>query len=172
VASVPAGSVVDARKGSVSITTAGDFRTGTRNRRLQVGTFAAGLFRIRQARTRETAHASRPPTDLVMQTPPGFARACAPKSPRQPIKGVVRTMAGNATDGVFRTVGGASTTTVSRHATWIVQDRCSGTLTQVGRGRARVTDRARHKTVIVRSGQAYLVRGGLFGARKGRRARS
>lgn len=164
VASVPVGSVVDARKGRVEITTAGEFRTGASNRRLQVGMFAAALFRIRQARNRRAARASRPPTDLVMQTPPGLSRACAADSRVRPIKGVVRTMAASATKGVFRTVGAASTTTVSRNATWIVQDRCNGTLTQVRRGRASIYSRIKHKTVIVRSGQTYLVRALLFGA--------
>jgi hypothetical protein len=47
-----------------------------------------------------------------------------------------------------------------------VQDRCDGTLTQVGRGRATVYDKARKKNVSVQSGQGYLVKARLFAARK------
>jgi hypothetical protein len=166
VASVPVGATVDARKGRIGLTTAGDFRQGTRDRRLQVGTFAAALFRLRQQRTRKAARSSRPRTDLVMQTPPGMAQACAAPSAVRPIKGIVRAFAGSAVKGVFRTVGAASEATVSSNATWIVQDRCTGTLTEVGRGRAAVLDRARNRTVTVRPGQAYLARARLFGAKK------
>lgn len=172
VASVPTGSVVDARKGRVAVTAAGDSRTGATNRRLQVGAFSAALFRIRQARARRGARTSRPPADLVLQTPPGLTRACAAGSSVRPIKGIVRTIAGSVTKGVFRTVGAASTTRVSHNATWIVQDRCNGTMTQVGRGRATVSSRIDRRTVIVRSGQAYIVRASLFGARKARRPRA
>jgi hypothetical protein len=100
-----------------------------------------------------------------------MARACAARSGVRPLKGIVRTLAGSVLKGVFRTVGAASETTVSHNATWIVEDRCSGTLTQVGRGRATVFDRARDRTVTVGSGQAYLARARLFGAKLGRATR-
>ena len=51
---------------------------------------------------------------------------------------------------------------------WIVQDRCDGTVTQVGRGSATVTSARTGKQVKVRAGQAYIVRAALFGAKQRR----
>ena len=68
----------------------------------------------------------------------------------------------------FRAVGAASTTTVARTTTWITQDRCNGTLTEVGRGRARVADHAADTTVTVRAGQAYRAKALLFAAKRRR----
>ena len=170
VASVPVGSTIDARKGRIALTTAADFtRPGTPRRRLQTARLAAAIFAIRQARTRRAAKSPRPTTDLVLRTPPGAARACAANSLVRPIKGVVRTLTGSG-KGKFRTIGAASVTTVT-NATWITSDRCNGTLTEVGRGRATVFDRTRRRSVTVRSGQAYLARARLFAARQ-RRART
>jgi hypothetical protein len=168
VASVPVGSEVDARKGQLRLTTSADFtRAGAPGRREQSGSFSAAIFAIKQARTRRAAKASRPTTDLVLQTPPGAGRACAAGSPPtglSPIKGVVRLLTGNA-KGRFRTVGGASSTTVT-DGIWITQDRCNGTVTEVGRGRASVFDRGRKRTITVRAGQAYLAKARLFAARR------
>jgi len=165
VASIPIGSVVDARKGRVAIDAAGDFRTGGANRRLQAAILAAALFRLRQASTPSQAGTAIPPTDLVLQTPPGLERACAARNGVRPIKGIVRSLTANTIKGIFRAVGGASVTTVSGNATWIVQDRCNGTLTEVGRGTATVRDRTLGRTVKVRAGRGYLARAKLFSAR-------
>lgn len=177
IASIPVGSTVDARRGQLALTAAERFprprdtRAGT-----QSGRFAAAIFTIRQRRrvrdaTRRARVARRPTTDLVMRTPSGGGRACASSATRPP-KGIVRTLTGTVTGGAakgtFRAVGKASITTV-RRGTWITQDRCNGTLTEVGRGRAAVFDRARDRTVTIRAGQAYLARARLFQARKGRR---
>ena len=114
---------------------------------------------------------ARPATDLVLTTPPGAARACAsgtPPSGFTPVKGVVRALSGRVTEkGSFRTIGAASVTTLTQ-GNWITEDRCNGTLTQVGRGRASVFDRGLKRTVTVRAGQAYLARARLFAARRQR----
>jgi hypothetical protein len=162
------GSEVGARKGRLRLTTSADFlQAGAPRRREQSGSFSAAIFAIKQARTRRAAKATRPTTDLVLKTPPGAARACAARTPPtglSPIKGVVRLLTGNA-KGRFRTVGAASSTTVT-DGIWITQDRCDGTVTQVGRGRASVFDRARKATVTVSAGQAYLAKARLFAARR------
>jgi hypothetical protein len=105
-----------------------------------------------------------------VRTPAGRGRACASSATRPP-KGIVRTLSGTVTGGpakgTFRAVGKASITTV-RRGTWITQDRCNGTLTEVGRGRAAVFDRGTSTTVTVRSGQAYRARARLFAARRRR----
>jgi hypothetical protein len=164
IAAVPVGSTVDARKGRVSLTTAADYKpAGAPRRRTQSGTFSAALFAIRQARAKRAAVASRPRTDLVLQSPPGVNDAC---TGRTPLKGVLRTLTGTA-KGNFRAIGAASTTTIT-DATWITQDRCDGTLTEVGRGKASVFDRSLKRAVIIRAGQAYLAKARLFSARSKR----
>ena len=169
VASVPVGSTIDSRKGRLAVTAAADFRRANQpRRRTQSGNFSAAIFAIRQARNRRAAGRSTPPIELLLRTPPGATRACASNAPApvRPLKGVVRTLTGTA-KGVFRTVGAASTTTIT-NGTWITTDRCIGTRTEVGRGRAAVFDRSRNRTVTVRAGQAYLARARLFGAKRNR----
>jgi hypothetical protein len=165
IASIPVGSTIDARKGQVAMTSAASFaRDDT-----QTGRFAAGIFRIKQRR-RAAADTRRPTTDLVLRTPAGAARACASPSTRPP-KGIVRMLSGTVSGpakGRFRAVGAASTTTVDRSTSWITQDRCDGTLTEVGRGRATVVDRRAHTTVTVHAGQAYRARALLFAAKRRR----
>ena len=182
VASVPIGSIVDARRGQLQMETAASYSRAAKPT-VQTGRFAAALFKIRQARKapavpkpkkgakkKKAKKASTPSTDLVLQTPPGLDKACA--TTRQPtvgpVKGVVRALTGTAR-GVFQTVAGGSKTVVT-DGTWVVQDRCDGTLTEVGRGHARVYDSALKKTVTVRPGQAYLAKARLFGARTKRPA--
>jgi hypothetical protein len=158
VATVPIGTEVDARRGSLDLTTAaGSSATGSPH--LQTARLAAGIFKVKQAR-RARRRARAATTDLLLETPPGSAAACT-----GPRKGVVRSLSGSA-KGSFRTIGAASTTTIT-DATWIVQDRCDGTLTQIGRGRATVYDPRRRTNARLMSGQAYLVRARLFAAVKG-----
>ena len=49
--------------------------------------------------------------------------------------------------------------------TWIVSDRCDGTLTEVGRGKVVVHDTKLKKDFTLRSGQGYLAKAKLFAAR-------
>lgn len=161
VATIPMGSVVDARQGTLALTTAAAYRgPSTQSVRL-----SAAIFAVRQAGAKQGPHKGiprgRPYADLVMQTPAGAASACG----HGPGKGVVRTLSG-AGAGFFRTVGAASTAIVAGTATWSVADRCDGTLTSVGRGRVRVLDLHTHRTRTVRAGQAFLVRARLFAARQ------
>ena len=93
-------------------------------------------------------------------------RACAAGSKVRPSKGIVRTLAATA-KGAFRAVGGAATITAS-DGTWIVSDRCDGTMTEVGRGRVVVRDTKLDRDFTLRSGQGYLARAKLFAAKKNR----
>jgi ferric-dicitrate binding protein FerR (iron transport regulator) len=59
--------------------------------------------------------------------------------------------------GRFRTKGKHSAATVvGTH--WLVEDRCTSTLTRVRRGRVRVRDFVKKKTVIVRAGKKYVAK--------------
>ena len=167
VATVPVGSEIDARKGELEIKTASKYTSKGQRTGLQQGRFAAAMFELRQKRqTRQKkAATAKPVTDLVLETPPGLTRACASAATSQPIKGIVRSLSATSLKGSFRAVGAAATVT-STSGSWIIQGRCDGTLTQVGRGRATVYDEALKKNVTVRSGQGYLAKARLFAARK------
>jgi hypothetical protein len=154
-ASLPVGTVVDARHGELTIASATN-ATGTSTGSAKL---AAGIFKIRQDQAMGTATAS---TDLLLQTPAGAARACAPGRKR-PKKGVVRTLSVTTTKGVFRTVA-AKGTIKGQKATWTVSDTCTGTLTQVKKGRVSV--KAGKRTKTVKAGQRYLIEARLFAARQ------
>jgi hypothetical protein len=166
VATVPIGSEIDSRRGQLEIKTASKFTKKGQRTGLQQGRFGAGIFKIRQAAKRRAGHPRKPSTDLVLQTPPGLSRACAAGSRNRPAKGIVRTLAATA-KGAFRAIGGAATITAS-DGTWIVSDRCDGTLTEVGRGRVVVRDSKLHRSFTLRSGQGYLARAKLFTVKKKR----
>jgi hypothetical protein len=61
--------------------------------------------------------------------------------------------------GRFRTRGRYSASTV-RGTTWLVEDRCDGTLTRVTTGVVAVRDLVRKRTVLVRAGGSFLARKG------------
>jgi hypothetical protein len=169
VASLPMGTTVDARKGSLVMTAAANSRpVGDRRRRTQQARLAAGIFRIRQARARRAS--SRPlPADVVLASAPGAERACAGSTRGRPLKRAVRAVSVRG-KGHFRAVGGASVGT-SRNGTWITTDRCDGTLTEVGRGTVTVRDPRRHRTHKVRAGRGLLIKRALFVPLKGRAPR-
>jgi hypothetical protein len=59
--------------------------------------------------------------------------------------------------GSFRTAGRHGAATV-RGTRWLTEERCNGTYFRVRRGKVKVRDFGRHKTVIVRSGESYLAK--------------
>jgi hypothetical protein len=59
--------------------------------------------------------------------------------------------------GRFRTRGRQSAATVVG-TKWLVEDRCTSTLTRVVRGKVRVRDFVKKKTVIVKAGHKYVAR--------------
>jgi hypothetical protein len=148
-ASVPVGSRLNTRRGSVTITSALP-DGGT-----QTGIFHGGLFDVLQSKTGSGA------TELVVRGRPLRCRrasrsavAVTARRRRHP-----RSLWGNVLHGNFRIRGGYSVASV-RGTIWNVEDRCAGTLTRVRRGSVRVRDLRRHRTVIVRAGHSYLVRNG------------
>jgi hypothetical protein len=170
-ATIPVGASVDTRRGRMTVRGAAAFPG--RPRRTTTGTFSAGIFQIKQDR-RRSASRPRPRTDISLVSARGAAAICRPSAPASSLKGVVRSLVATL-KGVYRTIGVASIASVT-NATLSIKDRCDGTVTQVGKGRATVFDKRRHRTVIVRAGQAYLAKAPSFGSIKGRtssaRARS
>jgi hypothetical protein len=147
-ASIPVGSIVDTRHGSVKL------RAALPGGATQTGTFHGGLFEVRQAA------GARGMTELVLRGPKptctgaGTARAAAASARRPP-----RGLWGRDDHGRFRTRGSNSVATV-RGTAWYVEDRCDGTLTRVSKGSVSVRDLRRERTVIVHAGDSYLARSG------------
>ena len=144
-ASIPVGSIVDTRAGSVKL------RAALPGGATQTGTFHGGLFEVRQPA------GGRGMTELVLRgapatCPAGGVRAAAVARERPP-----RVLWGHDGHGKFRTRASNSVITV-RGTTWYVADRCDGTLTRVKSGSVSVRDLHRQRTVIVRAGHSYLAR--------------
>ena len=146
--SLPVGSILDTREGSIELNTA--LPGGA----TQSAVFHGGLFEVRQPQGAGGL------TELVLRgaltgCSSGAARAAAVsrKKKRKP----PRRLWGSDSKGKFRTRGGNSVATV-RGTAWYVEDRCDGTLTRVSQGSVSVYDRGRHRTVVVRAGHSYLAR--------------
>ena len=136
---------------------------------LQNATLSASIFTIEQMTAKQArAHLKRghrlfgiPPMNLHLRTPHRATAKARCRRTGSPGKGTVRAISGTA-KGLFRTIGANSITTV-HNATWIVSDRCDGTLTEVGRGSATVTPiHPTHKhehPVTITAGQGVLIKG-------------
>ena len=144
-ASIPVGSILDTRAGSVEL------RAALPGGATQTGTFHGGLFEVRQP---AGGHGM---TELVLRGPPatcpaGGVRAAAVAREQPP-----RVLWGHDRHGRFRTRASNSVITV-RGTTWYVADRCDGTLTRVTSGSVSVRDLRRRRTVVVSAGHSYLAR--------------
>jgi len=149
--SVPVGTVVDTRGGTVVLTSA--LSGGA----TQSGEFRGALFKVRQAR------AGNGMTDLVLQgsnfaacprVTKGLGVRAASTASRKP---PLRRLWSRDKGGRFRTHGRNSVATV-RGTSWITTDTCAGTRTTVKHGAVAVHDKHRAKTILVRAGRSYLAR--------------
>jgi len=150
-ASVPVGTLVETRKGTVIL---GSSRGAGKT---QFGVFTGGLFQVRQASKGSGT------TDIVLRGGyiagcPGSAasrsRASTQVHKRRRPK---RRLWAHDKGGRFRTHGANSVATV-RGTSWVTTDTCAGTRTTVKEGSVSVRDRRRRKTVLVRAGHSYLAR--------------
>ena len=145
--SLPVGSILDTREGSVTLNTA------LPGGKTQSAIFHGGLFEVRQPQGAGGL------TEVVLRgaltgcSSAGARAAAVSKKKRKP----PRRLWGSDSKGKFRTRGGNSVATV-RGTAWYVEDRCDGTLTRVSKGSVSVYDRGRHRTVVVRAGHSYLAR--------------
>jgi hypothetical protein len=144
---LPVGSFIDARRGTVSVTTA----TAARGR-YQTGAFRAGLFSLHQRRSeRGIADLS-----LIDAKGRGACVSAGKASAARLSSSVLGLLHANA-HGRFRTRGKYSAATV-RGTEWTTEDRCDGTLTVVTRGTVAVTVFRNRKTVSVPAGKSDLAR--------------
>jgi streptogramin lyase len=143
---LPIGSRIDARGGSVTLTTE-DSREA-----IHSGTFGGGVFSVTQprlARGRVDIHLRGGRFSRCRRGREGEASAAAVRR--------VRRLWGRDHGGRFRTHGRHSHATV-RGTRWLTEDRCGGTFTRVTEGSVVVRDLARRKSVVVRAGRSYLAR--------------
>jgi hypothetical protein len=148
---IPTGTIIDARHGTVELKTAlaGDGRT-------QTARFWGARFEVRQAA------AGKGLTQLVLRGADfgacpvaGTAKARASKATTR--KAPARSLWGSDDHGRFQTRGRGSVATV-RGTRWVTTDTCAGTRTTVLKGAVAVKDLRRGKTVLVTRGHSYLAR--------------
>ena len=142
--SVPVGSLVDTREGSVTL------RSALPDGKTQSAIFHGGLFEVLQPKDAKGLTEAR-----LRGAGPSCAKGSARAAATSRKKRKRRALWGRDNGGSFRTRGGNSVATV-RGTAWYVEDRCDGTLTRVSQGSVAVRDLVRHRTVIVRAGHSYL----------------
>lgn len=140
------GSIIDARKGRVRLTTI------DAKGRIQSAEFYEGMFKLFQQKSAGGI------TELVLF---GGSFAGCPKKPA-PAR-ASRTRKGSSSvrhlwgsgSGLFRTKGRYSSATI-RGTTWLTDDRCNGTLTRVKRGSVTVRDFPHRKSLVLKAPKKYL----------------
>jgi hypothetical protein len=135
---IPVGTTIDTLKGRVQLAAAGD----------QTATFYDGVFKLGQGK------GAKPLTTLrlveKLRCSRGGKASFAAKRKKK------RRLWGDGS-GKFRTEGKHSAATVVG-TKWLVEDRCTSTLTRVAKGRVSVRDFVKKKTVTVRAGKKYVAR--------------
>jgi len=138
---IPLGTTVDTRKGRVTIVAAAG--NG------QTSDFYDGLFKLSQTKGKKPITVLTLVEKLTGCKAKGKASVAAKKKKK-------RRLWGNG-KGRFRTKGKHSAATVVG-TIWLVEDRCDNTLTRVRRGKVKVRDFAKNKTVTVKAGKRYIAR--------------
>jgi hypothetical protein len=157
-ASVPIGSVLDARDGAVTVTTV-PREDGVK----QWATFSGATFQVLQPKTGlaitsirlrggNFASCGRPFANRSLAA--GLFGPSAFASKRSKRK--VRSLWGRG-KGHFRTRGRNGAATV-RGTIWLTEDRCDGTLVKVRRGVVDVRDFPKKKTFVVTAGHSHFAR--------------
>ena len=135
---LPVGTIVDATKGRVMIVAAGG----------QSAVFFDGIFKIAQGK------GAKPLTTLTL-----VEKLSCPKAKSGALaaaKKKKRRLWGDGS-GNFRVKGKHSAATVVG-TRWLVEDRCTSTLTKVTKGKVSVRDFVKKKTVTVRAGKQYIAK--------------
>jgi hypothetical protein len=146
-AQIPVGSVIDTRKGRITITAAqGKGRTASAD-------FFAGLFKLTQTKGKKPATTLRLTEKLSCPKRHHRASAAAKKPKKKPKS---RHLWGSG-HGRFTTRGSYSAATV-RGTRWLVRDSCRTTTTRVTAGVVSVRDFVKRKTVLLRKGKRYVAR--------------
>ena len=146
---LPVGTLIDVRKGRVTLVAAADTSGGT-----ATADFYGGIARLGQTGKNKltttltlTEKLTCPKADKAIAAA-GDAIAAATRRKRR--------LWGDGS-GRFQTRGKHSAATVVG-TRWLVEDSCTSTLTRVVRGKVSVRDFVKKKTVIVRAGKKYVAR--------------
>ena len=139
---IPVGSQIDTTRGRIRLTSA-----TSRSGKNQTADFYDGRFKVSQTTKGGGL------TELALT---GKLPRCGIQGPAAARKSKRRRLWADG-KGKFRTRGHKSSATV-RGTKWLVEDRCTGTLTRVARGTVIVRDFARRRTVTLRAGKRYLAR--------------
>jgi Prealbumin-like fold domain len=142
---VPLGTIVNVKKGRITLTAASNNAGGT-----ATAFFYGGIFKLGQTKAKKPITVLSLVEKLTGCKAKGNATIAKRKKARK------RRLWGDG-KGHFRTKGRNSAATVLG-TKWMVEDRCTSTLTRVARGKVRVQDFGAHKTVIVRKGHKYIAR--------------
>jgi hypothetical protein len=137
---VPLGTIVDARKGRVRLTSAADGSGAT-----QSAKFNGGIFRVGQSKLA----AGKLLTKLTLTE----KLVCSSDTKPRPR---TRHLSGDG-KGNFRTVGKYATATITG-TVWDMKDTCTTTTTVVARGTVTVDDVVKHRTTTVEAGHRYVAR--------------
>jgi CSLREA domain-containing protein len=141
---LPVGTIVDTRSGRIGLTAAANKNGGR-----ATADFFDGLFRLGQTKGKKPITTLTLVEKLTGCKAKGKATIAKKKKRKRRLWGNGR--------GRFQTKGGHAAATVVG-TKWLVEDRCTSTLVRVVRGRVKVRDFVKHKTVIVRKGHRYIAR--------------
>jgi hypothetical protein len=144
-ASVPVGSVVDARDGAIRLISAGD-SSGT----AQWAVFSGAIFRVTQQK-------GTPLTDVQVT---GFdPRSCAPagRAVARSASRARRSRLWGRGKGRWRSRGRRGSASV-RGTIWMTEDTCKGTRFKVKEGKVLVQDRGTGRSLFLTAGKSYLAR--------------
>ncbi len=142
---LPVGTIVDTLKGRITLHAAAN-RSGGRAKAV----FYDGIFKLGQTK------AKKPVTTLTLVEKLTGCKATGKASAAKKKRKKKRRLWGDG-KGRFQTKGKHSAATVVG-TKWLVEDRCTSTLTRVARGKVKVRDFVRHKTVLVKRGHKYVAR--------------
>jgi hypothetical protein len=166
---LPTGTVVNALKGAVTLTSASggvgpanDAKAKKRKKKIKTfsGTFGGAVFKVTQTKSGR----NRGLTTLSLvegitgapSTASCKAKHAADKAHAALSSRVLQTLRSRAS-GRYRTRGRYAAGTV-RGTSWTTTDRCDGTLIAVQVHSVLVTDLVKHITVLVRAGHHYLAK--------------
>ena len=148
---LPLGSLIDSRRGRLTVTTALDTRGHVQSATMSHGMFTivqpAGADGVAEIQLRGGSFSGCPGRRPTRSTTASTAKA-------RPSK-VIRQLWASDHHGKFRTRGRDSVATV-RGTRWITQDRCDGTVTKVLSGAVRVQPKGAKESVLVKAGHRYL----------------
>jgi hypothetical protein len=161
---IPAGTVVNALRGTLKLTTAASqaakkSKTKKRGVKTQTANFGGAVFKVTQDRSGASKGiATVSLVEGAFKGAPSFASCKARKgnaSAAAAVSKKVLQLLHASGHGKFRTKGRYAAATV-RGTIWTTADRCDGTLVHAIRDSVSVSDLVRHKTIIVRAGHSYL----------------